>query len=84
LAKGGKQALALADGLYENLTVALQDYPALAVRLGCEAVQNAVEREIDALMKKLTPIQRRRFQKRLGDSDDPKVRGDAGEGQGVA
>ena len=61
-----------------RVTVALQDYPVLAVRLGCEPVENAVEREMDALMKKLTPIQRRRFQKRLGDS------GDEGEGQGVA
>jgi hypothetical protein len=74
----GKKAIAMADGLYENLVVSLQDYPDLAERLGCDPVEIMVEREMDALMKKLTPIQRRRFQKRLGDS------GDKGEGQGVA
>jgi hypothetical protein len=41
-------------------------------------VEITVEREMDALMKRLTPIQRRRFQKRLGDSSDE------GEGQGAA
>ncbi|MFN9369842.1 MAG: hypothetical protein ACK6CT_13935 [Planctomycetia bacterium] len=68
----------LADGLYENMTVALQDYPALAERLGCDPVEITVEREMDALMKRLTPIQRRRFQKRLDDGADQS------EGQGVA
>ena len=60
------------------MTVALQDYPALAGRLGCEPVESAVEREMEEMMKRLTPIQRRRLQKRLGEG------GDEGEGQGVA
>lgn len=74
---GPKEKLA-AEGMYENMTLALQDHSAVAMRLGCDPVEITVEREMDALMKKLTPIQRRRFQKRLGDS------GDEGEGQGVA
>lgn len=78
LTRIGKKERLLADGLYENMTVALQDYPALADRLGCDPVEITVEREMDALMKRLTPIQRRRFQKRLGEG------GDEGEGQGVA
>lgn len=51
---------------------------AVAERLGCDPVEITVEREIDALMKRLTPIQRRRFQKRLDDGADQS------EGQGVA
>jgi integrase len=78
LAKVGKKERLLADGLYENMTVALQDYPVLAGRLGCEPVENAVEREMEEMMTRLTPIQRRRLQKRLAEG------GDAGEGQGVA
>ena len=78
LTRIGKKERLLADGLYENMTVALQDYPALADRLGCDPVEITVEREMDALMKRLTPIQRRRFQKRLGEG------GDEAEGQGVA
>jgi hypothetical protein len=78
LATAGKKDRLLANGLYENMTVALQDHPVLAGRLGCEPVESAVEREMEEIMKKLTPIQRRRLQKRLTDG------GDAGEGQGVA
>lgn len=60
------------------MTVALQDYPAFADRLGCDPMEITVEREMDALMKRLTPIQRRRFQKRLDDGADQ------GKEQGVA
>jgi hypothetical protein len=74
---GPKEKLA-AEGMYENMTLALQDHSALAMRLGCDPVEITMEREMEALMRRLTPIQRRRFQKRLGDS------GDEGEGQGVA
>jgi hypothetical protein len=74
----GKKAIAKADGLYENLVVSLQDYPALAERVGCEPVELAAEKEMDLLIQRLTPIQRRRLQKRLGEG------GDEGEGQGVA
>jgi integrase len=74
----GKKAIAKADGLYENLTVSLQDYPALADRLGCEPVEVRQEAEVEALVRRLSPIERRRLQKRLSE--------DAGEGggQGVA
>jgi integrase len=74
----GKKERILADGLYENMTVALQDNPVLAERLGCEPVENAVERELEEVMKRLTPVQRRRLQKRLAEG------GDTSEGQGVA
>lgn len=74
---GPKEKLA-AEGMYENMTLALQDHSALAMRLGCDPVEITMEHEMEALMRRLTPIQRRRFQKRLGDS------GDEGEGQGVA
>ena len=78
LSRVGKKERLLADGLYENMTVALQDDPVLASRLGCEPVEGVVEREMEELMKRLTPIQRRRLQRRLVEG------GDAGEGQGVA
>lgn len=78
LATAGKKDRLLADGLYENMTVALQDHPVLAGRLGCEPVESTVEREMEEMMKRLTPIQRRRLQKRLRDD------GDEEEGQGVA
>jgi hypothetical protein len=74
---GPKEKLA-AEGMYENMTLALQDHSDLAMRLGCEPVEIKVEREMEDLMKKLTPIQRRRFQKRLGEG------GDEGEDLGVA
>lgn len=74
---GPKEKLA-AEGMYENMSLALQDHSDLAMRLGCEPVEIKVEREMEDLMKRLTPIQRRRLQKRLGDG------GDEAEGQGVA
>jgi len=73
----GKKAIAKADGLYENLTIALQDYPVLAEQVGCEPVQVVKESEIESLIRQLSPIQRRRLQKKLLDGDD-------GKGQGVA
>jgi integrase len=78
ISRRGKKAIAKADGLYENLTVSLQDYPDLANRLGCEPVEVKKESEVEALIRQLTPIQRRRLQKKLSE--------DAGEGggQGVA
>jgi hypothetical protein len=74
----GKKAIAKADGLYEILTVALQDYPDLADRLGCEPFEMKKESEVEALIRQLSPIQRRRLQKKLMED------GDDGEGQGVA
>jgi hypothetical protein len=44
---GSGKARILADGLYENSTVALKNYPSLAGRRGCEPVENAFEREMD-------------------------------------
>ena len=74
----GKKAFTFADGLYANLTTALHDFPALATRLGCEPVAMIAEREAEALMNRLTPLQRQRLAKRL-------LEGDAeGDGQGVA
>ena len=74
----GKKAFTLADGLYANLTTALHDFPVLATRLGCEPVAMLAEREAEALMGKLTPIQRQRLAKRLLDGDVE------GESHGVA
>ena len=73
----GKKAIAKADGLYENLTISLQDYPELADRLGCEPVEVRKESEIEALIQQLSPIQKRRLQKKLLEGGDEK-------GQGVA
>jgi len=76
--KLGKKAFTLADGIYENLTVALHDFPALAKRLGCEPLELLAEREAEAHARRLTPLQRQRLAKRL-------LEGDAGgEGHGVA
>jgi len=75
LATAGKKDRLLADGLYENMTVALQDHPVLAGHLGCEPVESTVEREMEEMMKRLTPIQRPRLQKRLTEG------GEEGEGR---
>ncbi len=61
----GKKAVALADALYSNLTSALHEYPNLAMRLGCEPMDVLAEREAEASMKRLTPLQRQRLAKRL-------------------
>ena len=74
----GKKAFTLADGIYENLTVAFHDYPALAKRLGCEPIEILAEREAEAHARKLTPLQRQRLAKRLLDGAA------ADDGQGVA
>lgn len=65
----GKKAYTFADGLYSNLTVALHDHPALAKRLGCEPVAILAEREAEALMGKLTHLQRQRLARRLLGAD---------------
>jgi len=74
----GKKAFTLADGLYANLTTAFHDFPVIATRLGCEPLAALAEREAEALLGRLTPIQRQRLAKRLlgGDPD--------ANGQGVA
>ena len=74
----GKKAFTLADGIYENLTVAFNDFPNLAKRLGCEPISILAEREAEAHAKKLTPLQRQRLAKKLLEGDA------AGDGQGVA
>jgi integrase len=74
----GKKAFTLANGIYENLTIALHDFPALAKRLGCEPLEMLAEREAEAHTRRLSPLQRQRLAKRL-------LEGDAGgEGHGVA
>lgn len=65
----GKKARTFADGLYENLTVALHDFPALATRLGCEPLAILAEREAEKHVRMLTPLQRQRLVKRLLDGD---------------
>ena len=75
----GKKAFKLADGVYANLTTALHDFPAIATRLGCEPLATLAERETEALVGKLTLIQRQRLARRLLDGD-----GAEGEGQGIA
>ena len=74
----GKKAFTLADGVYRNLTTALHDYPDLATRLGCEPLAILAEREAEALMEKLTPLQRQRLARQLlgGDAE--------GDSHGVA
>ena len=67
-----------ANSIYVSLTAALQDFPALATRLGCEPVAMLAEREAEALMDRLTPLQRQRLAKRLMDGNAE------GDGQGVA
>ena len=74
----GKKAFTFADGLYANLTTALHDFPALTTRLGCEPLAMLAEREAEALMGRLTPLQRQRLAKRLLDGNAD------GDGQGVA
>jgi hypothetical protein len=74
----GKKAIAKADGLYANLTVCLQDYPALADRLCCEPLEVVKESEVEALVRELSPVQRRRLQKKLLED------GGESEGQGAA
>jgi hypothetical protein len=74
----GKKAFTFADGLYRSLTTALHDFPALATRLGCEPLATLAEREAEALMGRLTPLQRQRLAKRLLDGNAE------GDGQGVA
>ena len=67
----GKKAFTLADGLYANLTTAFHDFPVIATRLGCEPLAALAEREAEALVDRLTPIQRQRLAKRLigGETD---------------
>ena len=74
----GKKVIAKADGLYENLTVSLQDYPVLAERLGCDPVEVKMESEVETLIRQLSPIQKRRLLKKLLEG------GDEGEELGVA
>lgn len=76
--KLGKKAFTLADGIYENLTVALHDFPTLVKRLGCEPLEMLAEREAEAQVRRLTPLQRQRLAKRLLEDDA------GGEGHGVA
>lgn len=74
----GKKAFTLADGIYENLTVAFNDFPNLAKRLGCEPIEILAEREAESQARKLSPLQRQRLAKKLLEGDP------AGEDQGVA
>lgn len=67
----GRKAFTLADGMYANLTTALHDFPVITTRLGCEPVAILAEREAEALVDKLTPLQRQRLARKLlgGETD---------------
>jgi len=75
--RGGKKRVKLADGLYENLTAALQDYPRLAARLGCDIISSRVGTDLKSLVDQLTPLEREQLRKLLADGSD-------GEGAVVA
>jgi len=66
----GRKAFTLADGVYANLTTALHDFPVIATRVGCEPLATLAEREAEALVGKLTPIQRQRLAKKLLGGDE--------------
>jgi len=74
----GKKAFTFADGLYNNLTVALHDFPSLATRLGCEPFETLAEREAEKHLRMLSPLGRQRAMKKASEGDA------AGEGHGVA
>jgi hypothetical protein len=75
--RGGKKRFRLADGLYENLTVALQDYPSLAARLGCDIICPGTGKDLKAIADNLTPLEREQLRKLLATDS-------GGEGVGVA
>lgn len=77
LKRGGKKRRKLANGLYENLTAALQDYPRLAARLGCDIISSRVGTDLKSLVNQLTPLEREQLRKLLADGSD-------GEGAVVA
>lgn len=70
--RGGKKRFRLADGLYENLTAALQDYPSLAARLGCDIISAGAGKDLKSLAGQLSPLERQQLRKLLDDdgSDD--------------
>jgi hypothetical protein len=74
----GKKARTFADGLYENLTTALHDYPALATRLECEPLEVLAEQAAEKHIRLLTPLRRRVLARRWLGRDAE------GEGQGIA
>ena len=65
--RGGKKRFKLADGLYENLTVALQEYPSLAARLGCDVVCVGAGKDLKSLAGQLSPLERQQLRKLLDD-----------------
>jgi hypothetical protein len=77
LKRGGKKLRILADGLFENMTVSLQDYPSLAARLGADVIAAVAGTDLKSLASQLTPLEKEQLRKLLeGDSQ--------GEGAGVA
>jgi hypothetical protein len=71
-----EETATFADCMYQNLTVAFHNFPVLATRLGCEPEAMLAEREAEALVGRLTPIQRQRLARRLQGGD--------AEGEGIA
>lgn len=77
LKRGGKKQRILADGLFENMTVSLQDFPSLAARLGSDVIAAGAGTDLKSLASQLTPLEKEQLRKILeGDSQ--------GEGAGVA
>jgi hypothetical protein len=67
--RGGKKRVILANGLFENLTVALQDYPSLVARLGCDILAEGLVEDLKAGYRRLPPLQKEQFRNWL-DKDD--------------
>jgi hypothetical protein len=77
LKRGGKKRRILADGLFENMTVSLQEYPSLAARLGSDIIAAGAGTDLKSLASQLTPLEKEQLRKLLdGDSE--------GTGAGVA
>lgn len=69
LKRGGKKRVILANGLFENLTVALQDYPSLAARLGCDIISPGAGKDLKSLAGQLSPLERQQLRKLLDEDD---------------
>lgn len=76
--RGGKKRFMFADGLYENLTAALQDYPSLAARLGCDIISAGAGKDLKSLAGQLTPLEKQQLRKLLDDD------GSEGQAAGTA
>jgi integrase len=67
--RGGKKRVILANGLFENITVALQDYPSLVARLGCDIISAGTGDNLRAMKEGLTPLEKQQLRKLLDEDD---------------